>query len=182
MLQRHTSFTARRIIKNSHCHQCFRSQQRAYSLSLVTPITNLTRPRTSSRDWRPLYPTSHQIIHIRGAKKQATVSLDDLPQGPIGSANANIDPQDDEPGYPPLLQQVRNNMLKFSHCVLLTRVGGFYEVSLSISFECYPNYQTAVFRARRRVCSAVEYQEDEEEAYKRQQEATSLNGACKSVF
>jgi DNA mismatch repair ATPase MutS len=37
--------------------------------------------------------------------------------------------QDDtEPEYPPLLQQVRNNMLKFSHCVLVTRVGGFYEV------------------------------------------------------
>jgi hypothetical protein len=41
-----------------------------------------------------------------------------------------LPPQDDsEPEYPPLLQQVRNNMLKFSHCVLLTRVGGFYEVS-----------------------------------------------------
>lgn len=42
-----------------------------------------------------------------------------------------LPPQDDaEPEYPPLLQQVRNNMIKFSHCVLVTRVGGFYEVCL----------------------------------------------------
>jgi hypothetical protein len=55
------------------------------------------------------------------------VTLDQLQQGPL-EAKA-LPPQDDaEPEYPPLLQQVRNNMLKFSHCVLVTRVGGFYEV------------------------------------------------------
>ena len=55
------------------------------------------------------------------------MTLDQLQQGPL-EAEA-LPPQDDvEPEYPPLLQQVRNNMLKFSHCVLVTRVGGFYEV------------------------------------------------------
>jgi hypothetical protein len=59
------------------------------------------------------------------------VALDDMQQGAI-EADA-LPPQDDaEPEYPPLLQQVRNNMLKFSHCVVLTRVGGFYEVSASL--------------------------------------------------
>lgn len=55
------------------------------------------------------------------------MTLDQLQQGPL-EAEA-LPPQDDaEPEYPPLLQQVRNNMLKFRHCVLVTRVGGFYEV------------------------------------------------------
>jgi hypothetical protein len=59
------------------------------------------------------------------------VALDDMQQGAI-EADA-LPPQDDaEPEYPPLLQQVRNNMLKFSHCVVLTRVGGFYEVCASL--------------------------------------------------
>jgi len=50
-----------------------------------------------------------------------------MPQGVI-DADALPPQNDTEPEYPPLLQQVRNNMLKFSHCVLVTRVGGFYEV------------------------------------------------------
>jgi hypothetical protein len=71
----------------------------------------------------------HPVTQTRGAKRQATVNLEDVPQGPIGTHNEQLRVQDDdEPEYPPLLHQVRNNMLKFSHCVLLTRVGGFYEV------------------------------------------------------
>jgi hypothetical protein len=72
-----------------------------------------------------------------------------MPQGTIP-----IDPtptQDDlEPDYPPLLQQVRNSMLKFPHCVLLTRVGGFYEVGRGLvqlakanTPSCTSNMQTS---------------------------------------
>lgn len=50
-----------------------------------------------------------------------------MPQGVIKADT--LPPHDDvEPEYPPLLQSVRNNMIKFSHCVVVTRVGGFYEV------------------------------------------------------
>jgi hypothetical protein len=35
---------------------------------------------------------------------------------------------DEGPTYPTVMQQALNNMRKFSHCVLLTRVGSFYEV------------------------------------------------------
>jgi hypothetical protein len=57
------------------------------------------------------------------------MDLEDMPQGAIDINMDNLPPQvDEEPEYPPLLQQVRNTMLKFSHCVVLTRVGGFYEV------------------------------------------------------
>lgn len=36
--------------------------------------------------------------------------------------------EDERPTYPTMVQQARNNMQKFENCVLLTRVGGFYEV------------------------------------------------------
>ena len=71
------------------------------------------------------------MSQCRGAKRKSAATLDDLQQGPL-EAEA-LPPQDDaEPEYPPLLQQVRNNMLKFSHCVLVTRVGGFYEASMQV--------------------------------------------------
>ncbi|CAA9957476.1 DNA mismatch repair protein mutS [Pyrenophora teres f. maculata] len=63
--------------------------------------------------------------------------MEDMQQGVI-DADA-LPPQDDsEPEYPPLLQQVRNNMLKFSHCVLVTRVGGFYELYFEHADEFAP--------------------------------------------
>ncbi|KAF2653337.1 hypothetical protein K491DRAFT_603101 [Lophiostoma macrostomum CBS 122681] len=57
------------------------------------------------------------------------MDLDDIPQGAIGITPDTLPPQaDEEPEYPPLLQQVRITMLKFSHCIVVTRVGGFYEL------------------------------------------------------
>jgi len=89
--------------------------------AFVTPTRTIAKPRALLQPQKP---------QRRGAKRKATVALDELPQGAI--EGAPLPPQDDtEPDYPPLLQQVRNNMLKFSHCVLVTRVGGFYEVLLA---------------------------------------------------
>lgn len=56
------------------------------------------------------------------------IDLNDIPQGVIDDGLDELPPQDDDSEYPPLLQQVYNTMLKFSHCVVITRVGGFYEV------------------------------------------------------
>jgi hypothetical protein len=39
----------------------------------------------------------------------------------------------DVPQYPTVIQGARNNMVKFQNCVLLTRVGSFYEVRGSFS-------------------------------------------------
>lgn len=63
----------------------------------------------------------------RGAKTQATVKLKDLPQGVL-KLEAYDDGVDDAPRYPTVVQGHRNNMQKFKNCVVLTRVGGFYEV------------------------------------------------------
>jgi hypothetical protein len=56
------------------------------------------------------------------------MKVKDLAQGVIG-----IDPlpdleADDTPQYPAVVRGAKNNMIKFSDCVVLTRVGNFYEV------------------------------------------------------
>ncbi|KAF1997593.1 DNA mismatch repair protein muts [Amniculicola lignicola CBS 123094] len=68
------------------------------------------------------------------------MDLDDIPQGAIQVIGESLPLQDDEEPYPPLLQQVRNTMLKFNHCVILTRVGGFYEALLQLYFEHADEY------------------------------------------
>ena len=81
--------------------------------------------------WRAEYPTKAAClfrVQHRGAKVRTTLKLDELPQGSITVGLEKRTKVDDEPEYPTVVQQARNNMLKFSHCVVLTRVGGFYEV------------------------------------------------------
>lgn len=89
------------------------------------------------------------------------VSLDDLPQGLIrpsttpsrGKAEEGANdeaanpttstPLDDielptSPAYPTVVLQARRNMQKFDNCVLLTRVGGFYELYFDHAEEYGP--------------------------------------------
>lgn len=63
----------------------------------------------------------------RGAKTKSTLKLKDLPQGSLKLEPYN-DGADDGPQYPAVVQGHRNHMQKFKNCVVLTRVGGFYEV------------------------------------------------------
>ncbi len=125
MLQHSQSLKAARIRPNN---SCFRIRSKAFTVSRIASFSSLTRPYAKPRAEQPLRKIWHQVSQRRGAKKRTTVALEEMVQGPLQAAA--LPPQDDsEPEYPPLLQQVRNNMVKFSHCVLLTRVGGFYEVS-----------------------------------------------------
>lgn len=70
-----------------------------------------------------------RVGHRRSAKTQATVKLKDLPQGVV-KLDSYDDGVDDAPRYPTVVQGHRNNMQKFKNCVVLTRVGGFYEVQI----------------------------------------------------
>jgi hypothetical protein len=91
-------------------------------LSLTRPCAKPRAQPFGVASWTP-------DIQRRGAKRKASVNLEDVPQGAI--AADPLSPQNDtEPEYPPLLQQVHNAMLKFNHCVVVTRVGGFYEVCM----------------------------------------------------
>lgn len=75
----------------------------------------------------PRVSTAAPRAHLRGAKTKATVKLKDLPQGVL-KLEAYDDRMDEAPRYPTVVQGHRNNMQKFKDCVILTRVGGFYEV------------------------------------------------------
>ena len=77
----------------------------------------------------PTWPNPRHFV--RGAKRKSIVDLDTLPQGVLArdaESNALETEVGDEVVYPTVIQQVRNNMKKFDGCVVLTRVGGFYEV------------------------------------------------------
>ncbi|KAI9803470.1 MAG: hypothetical protein M1825_001813 [Sarcosagium campestre] len=62
----------------------------------------------------------------RGIKTKTSIKLDNLPQGAIPLEPLPSDPE--ETSYPTVVQQARSNMRKFENCVLLTRVGSFYEL------------------------------------------------------
>jgi hypothetical protein len=125
MSLRHVRYTTR--IKPLVLSQRRVSTRRQFTVTLRSSFSSLTRPCAKPRALGFLTASCGQELQRRGAKRKSSLNLDDVPQGVIESDA--LPPQDDvEPEYPPLLQQVRNNMLKFDHCVLVTRVGGFYEV------------------------------------------------------
>ena len=72
------------------------------------------------------------LLRGRGAKTKASLKVQDLPQGVIGKNPLPELESDDAPQYPAVVQGAKNNMIKFTDCVVLTRVGNFYEVSASI--------------------------------------------------
>ncbi|KAF4342790.1 hypothetical protein FBEOM_3269 [Fusarium beomiforme] len=68
-------------------------------------------------------PTSSSVSSPHDESTEA-LPLPSLPQDP--------------PAYPTVLLQARQNMLKFDNCVLLTRVGGFYELYFEHAEEYGP--------------------------------------------
>lgn len=84
-------------------------------------------------------PHLHFRLQTRGKKTTTSVMLDDLPQGLIvPSEPLPEDQEEDEPAYPTVVLQARRNMQKFNNCVLLTRVGGFYELYFEHAEEYGP--------------------------------------------
>ncbi|OQD69431.1 hypothetical protein PENPOL_c002G02169 [Penicillium polonicum] len=63
--------------------------------------------------------------------------LKDLPQGVL-KLEAYDDRVDEAPRYPTVVQGHRNNMQTFKNCVILTRVGGFYELYFEQAEELAP--------------------------------------------
>ena len=83
-------------------------------------------PRPSLRVRAPATP---RLELRRSAKTKSSLKLKDLPQGALKLESYN-DSADDAPRYPAVIQGHRNNMQKFKNCVVLTRIGGFYEVRI----------------------------------------------------
>ncbi|PHH79727.1 hypothetical protein CDD80_3970 [Ophiocordyceps camponoti-rufipedis] len=74
-------------------------------------------------------------------KKTTTFKLSELPQGPIHDESSPPETTDNGnlgPPYPTVMLQAWRNMRKFDNCVLLTRVGGFYELYFEHASEYAP--------------------------------------------
>ncbi|KAJ9625034.1 MutS protein 1 [Taxawa tesnikishii (nom. ined.)] len=72
-------------------------------------------------------PSAIPRIQFRGAKSRTKVKLSDLPQGVLPPSIEVVD-ELPAPAYPQVVQQHLNNVRKFQDCVVLTRVGNFYEM------------------------------------------------------
>lgn len=72
--------------------------------------------------------------------------LDGLPQGLIPLEPLPIEAQ--VPAYPTVVLQALTNMRKFENCVLLTRVGGFYELYFEQAEEFGPLLNLKVAQKR----------------------------------
>ncbi|KAJ5780827.1 hypothetical protein N7457_005987 [Penicillium paradoxum] len=111
---------AARVYSSSGCH-IHRSICHYARRTSIHPRVSIAAPRA----------------YLRGAKTKATVKLKDLPQG-ILKLEAYDDRVDEAPRYPTVVQGHRNNMQTFKNCVVLTRVGGFYELYFEQAEELAP--------------------------------------------
>lgn len=123
---RHVLFTIRGI------EWCGASTTGYHALPRLVSVRHVTNGPT-----RPfVLPLQISCVMKRYAKRKASITLDDLPQGMVA-----LDPlpyELNEPAYPTVVQQARTNMRKFENCVLLTRVGGFYELYFEQADEYGP--------------------------------------------
>ncbi|RDW85017.1 hypothetical protein BP6252_02607 [Coleophoma cylindrospora] len=100
---------------------------------------------------------SRKSVSHRGKKTKTTVKLQELPQGLIPLEPQLIETDHEEPSpYSTVITQVRSNMRKFENCVVLTRVGGFYELYFEHAEELGPllNLKVAERRTKRSTAAA----------------------------
>lgn len=94
-------------------------------------------------------------IQYRGKKTKTLVKLDGLHQGviiplePLPLEEEAAEAQAEAvPSYPTVVMQARSNMRRFENCVLLTRVGGFYELYFEHAEEFGPLMNLKVAQKR----------------------------------
>lgn len=131
----------RRLYLHSRDFHCYRlkASPRTGLFGTGHPIFNQTQTPAPSPicRWQLSTPHNPQVPWQRGVKRKSTVKLRELPQGPLEGEGLPPLPEDDA-GYPTVVQQAKNNMQRFPRCVLLTRVGGFYELYFEHADEVGP--------------------------------------------
>ncbi|KAF3185789.1 DNA mismatch repair ATPase msh1 [Orbilia oligospora] len=114
-------------------------------LGLTRRIIHITTTtRTTTR--RTLHTTNPSNL----AKRKTTVSLLALPQGALSLQPLPELPRVKEPQYSYVIAQARENIDRFGECVVLTRVGGFYEMYFEQAEEVGPGLGLKVGRKRGR--------------------------------
>ncbi|KAJ6260741.1 hypothetical protein Dda_4970 [Drechslerella dactyloides] len=106
--------------------------------------------KMSSNATREISPKLAPYIQSRGAKRKTKVSLLAIPQGALSVEPLPELPRPQGPQYPYVIAQARANISKFGECVVLTRVGGFYELYFEQAEEIGPLLGLKVGRKRTR--------------------------------
>lgn len=103
------------------------------------------RPSPLRPKQQPTHPALSQCRAY--AKRRTKTSLAELPQGALPLAPL---PPESTPSkkYPTVIAQARNNMDMYKSCVLLTRVGGFYELYFEHAEEFAPRLGIKVAKKR----------------------------------
>jgi hypothetical protein len=104
---------------------------------------------------RPLALPSSPVDRFsrRHASTKLRKSIEELPQG----LQAPLEPfiEKEASKYSPVIDEVLQNQKRFPKCVLLTRVGQFYEV---FNFPLFFLLIIVVFFSSKRNCTVVEHQ------------------------
>ncbi|KAF3274354.1 DNA mismatch repair ATPase msh1 [Orbilia oligospora] len=109
-------------------------------------ITRRIHITTTTTRTRTLHTTNPSNL----AKRKTTVSLLALPQGALSLQPLPELPRVKEPQYSYVIAQARENIDRFGECVVLTRVGGFYELYFEQAEEVGPGLGLKVGRKRGR--------------------------------
>lgn len=114
-----------------------KSRQKATFRKTTLVLDDLPLDRVASSP--PRGTDAEKKLRKKRESKKASLSLEDLPQGLVSSPSLlELQPQDETPQYPTVVLQAKRNMQKFDNCVLLTRVGGFYELYFEHAEEYGP--------------------------------------------
>lgn len=110
---------------------CWRTKD--YGRDNVTHVTQASQYSSQA-------PKVPKVPKVLKRKQPTSTSLDlkDLPQGLLPCTPVSVASQDEAPTYPTVVLQAQTNMRKFENCVLLTRVGGFYELYFEHAEEFGP--------------------------------------------
>lgn len=98
----------------------------AWRSTCVSPWTQ-TRALTPVEGLR-LVSTNAARKSSKRAETVVNFDLNALRQVVLDGESSQVEESVHDSGWPTVLQQVQNNMRKFSHCVVLTRIGNFYEL------------------------------------------------------
>ena len=111
--------SARQLGQRSQQFRAFSLPRHSRSLSLL-----LRQTLGPSRGLSPGFPPC--LTSRRNAGTKLRKSLEDLPQG----LQAPLEPfiEKEASKYSPVIDEVLQNQRRFPKCILLTRVGQFYEV------------------------------------------------------
>ncbi|OAP59774.1 hypothetical protein AYL99_04776 [Fonsecaea erecta] len=123
----------RPFVQSLHCRDFRLLESIARSRPFLIPYNQ--HRETIKPTGKPWLPTQGQR---RGAKSVSRKKVKELQQGTIQAEPLPDLPADDEPQYPTVLQGAKSNMAKFDNCVLLTRVGNFYELYFEQAEEYGP--------------------------------------------